>query len=429
MSNHSLQETVVSFDELAARRMGRIRRYLRTHPRLVAIGVVVFYLLVTIPGMVLLADLPGSYETLLLIITLATAATLLFRRRAPMTVLCIIFGLECIGVFTGGTNYGVDGLGMMFALYAVATSYSAKRSIPLAILAGSLQMVLMILVGYPDMTGFEVDPSDGISQSALAKVIIVISAAFLIGFYVTAAGIGVYVRNARIHEAELNHWASQVSHLAQVQERNRIAREMHDVVAHSLSVMIALAEGARVVGKKNPERAEEVLSELSGTGRAALADMRRMLGVLREGEGSELSPQPTGGNVEQLLEGFRAAGLPVTYTYIGEPLPEDKSFQLTVYRIIQESLTNSLRYARNVSDVQVRMDRSKSMLRLEIMDNGDATRVPSVGSGRGLRGMRERAELFDGTVDAGPVANGGWIVKAVLQLPECSAKNSSTKAF
>ncbi|WP_313812481.1 histidine kinase [Glutamicibacter sp.] len=429
MSNNSLQETVVSFDELAARRMGRMRRYLRTHPRLVVIGVALLYLLLTLPSVVLMADLSGIYETALLFTVLVTAAALLFRRRAPMTVLCVIFAMQCIAVFAGGASYGLDGLGMMFALYSAATSYSAKRSIPLAILVGSLQTVLMVLVGFPDLSTMEFDPNDGISASTMAKIIIVLFAAFLIGFYILSAGIGVYVRNARIHEAELNHWASQVSRLAQVAERNRIAREMHDVVAHSLSVMIALAEGARVVGKRDPQRAEEVLGELSGTGRAALADMRRMLGVLREGEGSELSPQPTGGNMEQLLEGFRAAGLPLTYTYIGEPLPDDKAFQLTVFRIVQESLTNSLRYARNVSDVQVRVERGRSRLRLEIMDNGDATRVPSVGSGRGLRGMRERAELFDGTVDAGPVDSGGWIVKAMLQLPECSAKNSSTKAL
>ncbi|NAZ17259.1 sensor histidine kinase [Glutamicibacter soli] len=428
MSNLSQQESLASFDELAAKRMGRVRRYLRTHPRLVSIGVVVFYLLGTLPGVLLMADMEASNGLALLLVTLATAGTLLFRRRAPMTVLCIVFALECLSILDVGSVYGTEGLGMMLALYMVATSYSARRSIPLAILAGSFQMVLMVLVGFPDMSGMELDTSDGISESTLAVIIIGVFAAFLIGFYVTAAAIGVYIRNARIHEAELNHWASQVSRLAQVQERNRIAREMHDVVAHSLSVMIALAEGARVVGRRDQDRAEEVLAELSGTGRAALADMRRMLGVLREGEGGELAPQPTGGSMENLLEGFRAAGLPLTYTYVGEPLPDDKAFALTIFRIIQESLTNSLRYARNVTDVQVRLERGRHQVRLEIMDNGDATRVPSVGSGRGLRGMRERAELFDGTVDAGPVASGGWIVKAMLQLPECSAKNGNQKA-
>ncbi|PJJ45466.1 signal transduction histidine kinase [Glutamicibacter mysorens] len=428
MSQPTLQETVVTFDELAAKRMGRIRRYLRTHPRLVVIGAVVIYLLLTLPGVLVVAAMPESNATGLLVVTLAVSAALLYRRRAPMTVIILVFLFECLALVIAGPQGGLGGVGMIIALYTVATSYSAKRTIPLSILAGSFQTVLMVLMGFPDMTGMEFDPQDGIDETIFTRVIIAVSGSFIIGFYIAAAAVGMNVRNARIHEAELNHWASQVSVLAQVQERNRIAREMHDVVAHSLSVMIALSEGARVVAKRDQARADEVLNELSGTGRAALADMRRMLGVLRQEESGELAPQPTGGNVEQLLEGFRTAGLPVTYTHAGDPLPEDTTFQLTVFRIIQESLTNSLRYARNVSDVQVRLEQRRGELRMEIMDNGDATRVPSVGSGRGLRGMRERAALFGGTVDAGPVASGGWIVKAVLQLPECSLQNKSRKA-
>lgn len=428
MSQPTLQETVVSFDELAAKRMGRIRRYLRTHPRLVVIGAVVIYLLLTLPGVLVVAAMPESNATGLLVVTLAVSAALLYRRRAPMTVIILVFFFECLALVIAGPQGGLGGVGMIIALYTVATSYSAKRTIPLSILAGSFQTVLMVLMGFPDMTGMEFDPQDGIDETIFTRVIIAVSGSFIIGFYIAAAAVGMNVRNARIHEAELNHWASQVSVLAQVQERNRIAREMHDVVAHSLSVMIALSEGARVVAKRDQARADEVLNELSGTGRAALADMRRMLGVLRQEESGELAPQPTGGNVEQLLEGFRTAGLPVTYTHTGDPLPEDTTFQLTVFRIIQESLTNSLRYARNVSDVQIRLEQRRGELRMEIMDNGDATRVPSIGSGRGLRGMRERAALFGGTVDAGPVASGGWIVKAVLQLPECSLQNENRKA-
>lgn len=428
MSQPTLQETVVTFDELAAKRMGRIRRYLRTHPRLVVIGAVVIYLLLTLPGVLVVAAMPESNATGLLVVTLAVSAALLYRRRAPMTVIILVFFFECLALVIAGPQGGLGGVGMIIALYTVATSYSAKRTIPLSILAGSFQTVLMVLMGFPDMTGMEFDPQDGIDETIFTRVIIAVSGSFIIGFYIAAAAVGMNVRNARIHEAELNHWASQVSVLAQVQERNRIAREMHDVVAHSLSVMIALSEGARVVAKRDQARADEVLNELSGTGRAALADMRRMLGVLRQEESGELAPQPTGGNVEQLLEGFRTAGLPVTYTHTGDPLPDDTTFQLTVFRIIQESLTNSLRYARNVSDVQVRLEQRRGELRMEIMDNGDATRVPSIGSGRGLRGMRERAALFGGTVDAGPVASGGWIVKAVLQLPECSLQNENRKA-
>lgn len=427
MSQISLQEPIVSFDELAAKRMGRVRRYLRTHPRSVVVGTVLVYFLVALPTTITTAYGPGPGPVWMLLLTVAVGVALLWRRKAPMTVLFVVFILEFIGLLLLSEQGGLGGLGMTVALYAVGTSYSGRRSVPLAFLAGCFQTLMMVLVGFTDSSTFEFEESSGIDQAGGTGILIGVVGGFMIGIYVAAAAIGMNVRNARIHEAELNHWASQVSRLAQVQERNRIAREMHDVVAHSLSVMIALAEGARVVGRRDQERAEQVLGELSGTGRAALADMRRMLGVLRQGEDGELAPQPTGGNLEQMLEGFRSAGLPLTYTYSGEPLPTDATFQLTVFRILQESLTNSLRYARNVSEVQVRLDRRKHTLRMEIIDNGDATRVPSVGSGQGLRGMRERVALFDGTVKAGPAANGGWIVKVSLQLPECGTTNVGTK--
>ena len=418
MSQTSPLEPVVSFDELAAKRMGRVRRYLRTHPRLVTSTLVAVYLLSALPTLLLSVGLSGVQVGVQLACVAGTAVALVYRRRAPMTILSIVFLLECLSILTASGGGGVFGLGMPFVLYTMATAYSAKRSLPLAFLVGSLQMLVLILSGFLGSGVIEVEPDPLWSEAVVNRVIIGVVGGFLVGLYLAAAAIGLYVRNSRIHEAELNHWASQVSRLAQVAERNRIAREMHDVVAHSLSVMIALSEGARVVVKRDPERAGEVLGELSGTGRAALADMRRMLGVLRQDEAGELEPQPTGGSMEQLLEGFRAAGLPLVYTYSGAPLPEDKTFQLTVFRIVQESLTNSLRYARNVTAVQVTVERQRHELHLEITDNGDGTGVPRVGSGRGLRGMRERAALFDGHVQAGPAPERGWMVKAVLNIPE-----------
>lgn len=428
MSQTSLQEPVVSFDELAAKRMGRVRRYLRTHPRVVVVGTVVIYFFLALPNTVMMAYLPNVPPALYLLLTVAIGLALLWRRKAPLTVLCVIFVLEFVGILLAGQSGGMGGVGMAIALYSVGTSYSGRRAIPIALLAGCFQLLMMVLMGYPDLTDLTVESdAENIDDAAASGILIGITGGFLIGIYAAAAAIGTNVRNARIHEAELNHWASQVSRLAQVQERNRIAREMHDVVAHSLSVMIALSEGARVVGRRDQERSEQVLKELSGTGRAALSDMRRMLGVLRQSETEELELKPTGGSLDQMLEGFRVAGLPLTFTYTGEPLPEDTTFQLTVFRIIQESLTNSLRYAHNVSDVQVRMERCSSQVRIEIIDDGDATRVPSVGTGQGLRGMRERVALFGGTVNAGPVAQGGWIVKATLQMPEHSNEHLAIK--
>ena len=170
MSQPTLQETVVTFDELAAKRMGRIRRYLRTHPRLVVIGAVVIYLLLTLPGVL---------------------AALLYRRRAPMTVIILVFIFECLALVIAGPQGGLGGVGMIIALYTVATSYSAKRTIPLSILAGSFQTVLMVLMGFPDMEGMELDPSDGIDEAVFSRIIIGISGSFVIGFYIAAAAVGI----------------------------------------------------------------------------------------------------------------------------------------------------------------------------------------------------------------------------------------------
>ncbi|MCZ4151303.1 hypothetical protein BZG21_43730, partial [Escherichia coli] len=131
-----------------------------------------------------------------------------------MTVIILVFLFECLALVIAGPQGGLGGVGMIIALYTVATSYSAKRTIPLSILAGSFQTVLMVLMGFPDMTGMEFDPQDGIDETIFTRVIIAVSGSFIIGFYIAAAAVGMNVRNARIHEAELNHWASQVSVLA-----------------------------------------------------------------------------------------------------------------------------------------------------------------------------------------------------------------------
>ncbi len=194
---------------------------------------------------------------------------------------------------------------------------------------------------------------------------------------------------------------------------------MHDVVAHSLSVMIALSDGASVVLKRDPQRAGEVLAELSATGRHALADMRRVIGVLRTGDDAPLEPQPAVDSMEKMLEGFTVAGLPLRFTQSGPPLPKDATFQLTVYRIIQESLTNVLRYGRNVTRVGVLVEREGDDVTIRVSDDGtqQGGRREGVGSAQGIRGMGERAALFDGTLAAGPAAEGGWSVVATLKIP------------
>lgn len=170
--------------------------------------------------------------------------------------------------------------------------------------------------------------------------------------------------------------------------------------------------------KKDPGRAGEVLGDLSRTGRTALADMRRVLGVLREDSGgpAPLAPLVSGHNLSTLLDGFRTAGLPLHYSHTGPALPEDPAFQLTIYRIVQESLTNVLRYGRSLSHVDVRIVRDGGCVTIEVLDDGrePGTEEAALGTGQGIVGMRERAGIYAGTVDAGPGIHGGWRIHAEL---------------
>ncbi|MGO2539982.1 sensor histidine kinase [Specibacter sp. AOP5-B1-6] len=396
--------------EFAARRRGVVRRYFHAHPRIMDVVVVLAYL---VAGSGIFFS--GNFKDDLgahTVLVLASATVLMFRRDNPLTVLAILSVFEILNVAVV-PNTGNVGASLWFALYAVAVRYRAVVSFALAVVAAvPLVLYMLFLFEYPAAYMVEGGPS--------AEVNSIISSIVMLFSNIIAVGIGASVRRSRAHEDELRQWAVRNSQLASVAERNRIAREMHDVVAHSLTVMVALSDGAAVVVKRDPAQAGEVLGQLSHTGRTALADMRRVLGVLRDDSGSNRSPQPDHTDMGALIEGFRQAGLPITFTQSGPPTPEDPALALTVYRIVQESLTNVLRYGTAVSRVRVTVDNNlvRGELSVHISDDGRGTMNTSVGTGRGIVGMRERAGIFAGTVDAGPASHGGWSVKALLHPAE-----------
>ncbi len=215
-------------------------------------------------------------------------------------------------------------------------------------------------------------------------------------------------------------------------ERARIAREMHDIVAHSLSVMIAQADGGRYVAKASPEFAEKALSTIADTGRAALADMRRLLGVLRndvsEDDIDTLAPQPASGDIESLVDQVRSSGVRVSLVRMGTPRTLPPGAGLTLYRICQESLTNILKHAGPDPTVTIVLSWGRSSLRLEVEDDGRgaASAAASDGQGMGLLGMKERAALFGGNVKAGPKPGGGYRVELELPLPEIPTEEPAT---
>ncbi|MBT2446648.1 sensor histidine kinase [Streptomyces sp. ISL-43] len=227
-------------------------------------------------------------------------------------------------------------------------------------------------------------------------------------------------RNQRLE----NERAAQAK-VAVAAERARIARELHDVVAHNVSVMVVQADGAAYVMDAAPEQAKEALQTISGTGRLALAEMRRLLGVLRTGEPQESEdyvPQPDVEQIEVLIEQVRAAGLTVDFEVEGTPRKLPSGVELTAYRIVQEALTNTRKHGGPAAKASVRLVYFDDGLGLLVEDDGRGAAHElyedggADGAGHGLIGMRERIGMVGGTLDAGPRPGGGFRISALLPL-------------
>jgi signal transduction histidine kinase len=193
---------------------------------------------------------------------------------------------------------------------------------------------------------------------------------------------------------------------------------MHDIIAHNLSVMIALADGATFAAERSPQQSASAMKSVSATGRQALTEMRRLLGVLRDDESeSSRLPQPGIHEIDQLVGQVRAAGLPVTLDVEGDGDALPAGAQLTVFRLVQEALTNSLKHAGPRARAAVSLRYDAAGVDVEISDNGTGGRSGTQGGhGLGLNGMRERAAVYAGTVEAGPLPAGGWRVHTRLAV-------------
>jgi signal transduction histidine kinase len=329
-------------------------------------------------------------------------APLALRRRAPLVAFAAMSLAAFLQWLFLSGEYTAD-LALLLAFYAVAAHEPRRWGVAAA---GAI-LELGALLAALQYAG----------QAPLSAFVT------LTAFVVATGAVGVYLRTRRQHVAALKERADQLererdqqARLAATDERARIAREMHDVVAHSLSVMIALADGARLTAAHDPSKANRAMSAVSSTGREALDDMRRLLGVLRDDERADtpLSPQPGIEALDGLLEQVRAAGLATRLTRTGTPAPVGPGAQLAVYRLVQEALTNTLKHARGASSAEVRLHYGDTALSLEVVDDG-APAAPT-GEGHGLAGMRERAVAYGGALEAGPDRRGGWRVRARIPL-------------
>jgi signal transduction histidine kinase len=333
---------------------------------------------------------------------IAIVGPLVWRRRAPAAVLCLIVVTSGLGIaLLGGTG------GEVAALVALATFAADEpnhtRLAPAAIGSAAVVVAAILLD----------DP--GGTLAVLTAAVAGMAAAFSVGLAIRARRAQL---DATADRAErLRREREQQTELAVAAERERLAREVHDVVAHNISVMIALADGAVAVAIRSPAEAREAVGQIAGTGRDALMELQGLLDVLGRSEdrAGELLPQPGLGDLDDLLQRLRGVGLEARLCIEGDPVAIGKVAEMTIYRIVQEALTNVLRHARGATRAEIKLRFCAGELRLEVIDNGE-TADSHRAEGRGLSGMRDRASVLGAALQAGPGVEFGWRIAATIPL-------------
>jgi signal transduction histidine kinase len=348
----------------------------------------------------LLNDGPGP-RWLRVLVALAFTVPLVWRRRHPVTVMAVI-AATVIGVALVADKPEPGAMPFPCLLIATFSVALHVRALPIAVAAGAIPIATML---------FTVSTSyysgDG---PTVADVLIL---AFLIAGTWTA---GRVVRNRAEQAMAAEATSGERARQAVSAERVRIARELHDVVAHSVSIIAVQAGAAEELVERDPSQAREHMASVRKTAREALVEMRRLLGVLRE-DAATYTPQPGLARVEELLDDARAAGVLVELREEGErPATVAPGIDLTAYRIVQEALTNVRKHAGRV-ETTVTVRYGDDAIALEVVNAPGATGNGG-GSGHGLMGMRERARVYGGTVDAGPDGHGGFAVRASLPVEE-----------
>jgi signal transduction histidine kinase len=322
-----------------------------------------------------------------------SSVPLAFRRRAPLVVLALVAGAT-VGLAIGGDGTSPEAA-LALAIYTVAAhrpwSGVATVGLPLAFAAGLASQIAV--------------QKDGNWIEVLVGLTFVVGIPVLLGRMV-------YNRRKRLaRDREL------AARDAVARERTRIARELHDIVAHAISVMVVQAGAARTVVDHDPQAAKTAIGQVEETGRAGLAEMRRLIGVLTDdGEVVSTAPQPGLAELGPLVETMRAAGLPTEVVRSGNPRELRAGADLAAYRVIQESLTNALKHA-GPAHARVGLDYAADRLVIEVADDGRGL-AAEPGIGHGLGGMRERVGLFGGTLETSARPGGGFVVRAEIPIEE-----------
>ncbi len=331
----------------------------------------------------------------------AMAISLLWRRTRPVEMLACLLVLALVGelFFVGPPGSLTQVLILLTATYSVGAHADGRRGF------------VGLGVGVVGVTALAIvfDPSDIVFP--------------VIFFVVTPWMFGRVLRNTLLTARELAERAELAEHAREEEElravmveRNRVARELHDVLAHNLSVVVVQAGAARRIVERDPERAAEVAALIELTGREALAELRHLFGPVRREDGGAHTEQPGLGDLERLVARVQQAGLPVELQIDGEPVPLPAGVDLTAYRLVQESLTNALKHA-GADSATVRLSYEPNEVAISVEDDGEGLspeRLSNLGGGHGLAGMEERVALYGGLLQAGRRRGGGFAVRARL---------------
>ncbi len=322
---------------------------------------------------------------------------LLYRRRLPLGAPAVVFATLAAEAFMSGdvvTSAQVTGLTLV-ATFAISGSGPDVRPALAGAALGYASLSVIILV-------------ERLPPSRAWPVLVVTPIAWIVGRAFRDRGRRAADLEARAEQLERAHEAAVAG------ERATIARELHDVIAHSVSVMTVQAGAARLLLDEDPSRARASLLAVEETGRQALAEMRRLLGILRSDDSqTRLAPQPGISDITSLVEHVRGAGLPVELVVDGEPQPLPPGIDLAAYRVVQEALTNALKHA-GAARAEVSIRYGENAIQLAVTNDGHVVRNGR--DGHGLIGMRERVALYGGEFAATPRREGGFAVRATLPL-------------
>lgn len=396
--------------------MQRLYDFLRRHP----LGVDVFWavVLLGLSGMSMASGMydAGREEILAIPVALGLSTVVALRRRLPEKMLLLAIAVGVLQL-VGDVRPGIGNFAMLVITFTVATigeRWASRLALICSLSAAALSQVR-----------WEAEPGGSWPQQIFVTVIMTVP-------FVLAWVMGDSLRTRRAYFSQLEERAARLerereaqSKVAVAAERARIARELHDVVAHNVSVMVVQADGAAYVMDAAPDQARQALETISSTGRQALAEMRRLLGVLRTGdapESGEYVPQPDVEQIEDLVDQVRRTGLAVDFKVEGTARPLPSGVELTAYRIVQEALTNTRKHGGPDAGASVRLVYFDDGLGLLVEDDGRGAAHElyadggADGAGHGMIGMRERVGMVGGTLDAGPRPGGGFRISALLPL-------------